>query len=173
MTRYAALLRAVNVGGLKLPMTELKAMCDDAGFANARTYIASGNVVFGADLSEPQIKNVLEQRLQAFAGKPVPVMIRTPAELRAVVAANPFPDAQPSRLLIVFLDGAPAANALDGVRHQTSERIALGLREIYIDFSEGIATSKLVVPAMKLGTARNLNTVIKLAELADALPGRG
>ena len=173
MRRYAALLRAVNVGGMKLPMTELKAMCDDLGFAHARTYIASGNVVFGTKLSEAEIKSVLEKRLQEFAGKPVPVMIRTPEELDAVASANPFLDAQPSRLLILFLDDPPAPNALDSVRHQTAERIALGKREIYIDFGDGIGTSKLVVPAMKDGTARNLNTVIKLAELAAALPVEG
>ncbi|HEY0489493.1 MAG TPA: DUF1697 domain-containing protein, partial [Telluria sp.] len=53
MTTFIALLRAVNVGGTgKLPMTELKAMCEAAGFTNVRTYIASGNVVFDSALAE-------------------------------------------------------------------------------------------------------------------------
>lgn len=170
MKRYAALLRAVNVGGQKLPMNELKAMCEDAGFANARTYIASGNAVFGSDLTAREVKQALEERLEAFAGKPIPAMVRTAEELAAVITANPFPDARPNRLLVLFLDGAPAANDLQKVRHQKDERLALGKREIYIDFADGIGTSKLALPAMTVGTARNLNTVTKLAEMASALP---
>lgn len=169
MRRYAGLLRAVNVGGLKLPMTELKAMCDAAGFERARTYIASGNVVFGSALSEAGVKAVLEARLEAFAGKRIPVMVRTPEELEAIAAANPFGDAKPNLLLVLFLDQPPPADALDQVRHQNGERIALGKREIYIDYAGGVGASKLIFPAMKLGTARNLNTVRKLAELAKAL----
>jgi uncharacterized protein (DUF1697 family) len=163
------MLRAVNVGGLKLPMAALKAMCDDAGFVAARTYIASGNALFLSALSEAVVKAELERRLQAFAGKPIPVMLRTPDELRSAIAANPFRDAQPSRLLILFLDGPPPSDALEQVRHRTVERLALGRREIYIDYADGIGTSKLALPAMKLGTARNLNTVRKLAELAATL----
>jgi uncharacterized protein (DUF1697 family) len=169
MKRYIALLRAVNVGGLKLPMTELKAMCEHAGFEAARTYIASGNAIFRSALGEAQVRAELERRLEAFAGKPIAVMVRTPEELHGVIAANPFPDAQPNRLLILFLESAPPKDALDRVRHQTVERLALGKREIYIDYADGIGTSKLAIPAMKTGTARNLNTARKLAELARAL----
>ena len=74
MPRYVALLRAVNVGGTgKLPMTELTAMCLDAGFADVQTYIASGNVVFSSKLGAAKVKAALEQRLHAYAGKPVGV----------------------------------------------------------------------------------------------------
>lgn len=169
MRRYAGLLRAVNVGGLKLPMTELKAMCDAAGFERTRTYIASGNVVFASPLAEAEVKAALEPRLEVFAGKPIPVMVRTPEELEGVAAANPFLDARPNLLLVLFLDEPPPADALDHVRHQNGERIALGRREIYIDYSAGVGSSKLAFPAMKLGTMRNLNTVRKLAELAAAV----
>ena len=72
MPVYVALLRAVNVGGTgKLPMSELRAMCEKAGFANARTYIASGNVVFAASESEAAVKRVLERALETYAGKSV------------------------------------------------------------------------------------------------------
>ena len=78
MTAYIALLRAVNVGGTgKLPMAELKAMCEDASLKTVRTYIASGNVVFESSLSENGVKQQLERRLLAYAGKPVSVMVRT------------------------------------------------------------------------------------------------
>src|SRR3984885_3077718 len=84
MTKYVALLRAVNVGGTgKLPMTELKSMCDASGFLNARTYIASGNVVFESNLTESAVKASLTKCLSTFAGKPVDVMVRTGPEMAA------------------------------------------------------------------------------------------
>ena len=77
MSVHVALLRAVNVGGTgKLPMVELVAMCEDAGFTDVRTYIASGNVVFRSGLGEAGVRKALGQRLQAYAGKPVGVWVR-------------------------------------------------------------------------------------------------
>ena len=167
MTVFVALLRAVNVGGTgKLPMTELKAICEAAGFERVRTYIASGNVVFDSGSSEAQVKAALEQRLQAYAGKPIAVMVRTAAELAAVLECNPFPNCNPSRVLITFLDTPPVPEALQTVKHQRSEQLFLGKREIYVNYGDGIGTSKLVVPAAKAGTARNVNTVRKLLALA-------
>ncbi len=108
MPAYAALLRAVNVGGTgKLPMSELQAMCEAEGYAGVRTYIASGNVVFHTPLGEAQVKAALERRLQAYAGKPVRVLVRTAAELARIIAANPFPDEQPNRTVAILLDHAP------------------------------------------------------------------
>ena len=169
MTAYVALLRAVNVSGLTLPMAELKAMCDTAGFEGARTYIASGNAVFAAALSEAEVKAELERQLHAFAGKPIPVLVRTAAEMRAVAAANPFPEATPSRTYVLFLDAPPAADAADAVRHRTVEELRLGEREIYIHYPDGMGRSKLSIPAAKIGTARNMNTVAKLAQMAAEL----
>src|ERR1700733_2900171 len=98
MTHYVALLRAVNVGGTgKLPMTELRAMCESLGFTNVRTYIASGNVVFASKLSEKSVKAKLEGCLEAYAGKPVGVLVRTGAEVAAALDANPFKSAEPNR----------------------------------------------------------------------------
>ena len=81
MTAFIALLRAVNVGGTgKLSMSDLKAMCEAAGFAKVATYIASGNVVFESGWSRPaQVKSALEARLEAYAGKRVGVVVRTSA----------------------------------------------------------------------------------------------
>lgn len=76
MNAYVALLRAVNVGGTgKLPMRELVAMCKDAGFSDTRTYIASGNAVFRSGLDEAAVREALARRLQAYAGKPVGVLV--------------------------------------------------------------------------------------------------
>ena len=141
MAAFVALLRAVNVGGTgKLPMSDLKAMCEELGFGAVRTYIASGNVVFTSRKSEAAIKAALEKRLQAYAGKPVGVLVRSAAEMAQVSADNPFPQAAPNRTMAMFLDRAPPADTLAGIRGQKDEEIRLGRREIYIHYGEGMAT---------------------------------
>lgn len=141
MPAWIALLRAVNVGGTgKLAMSDLKAMCDELGFASTKTYIASGNVVFKSGQPEAAIKAALEKRLETYAGKPVGV-----------------------------LDRAPPADALEGVRGQKNEKICLGRRVIYVHYGDGMGSSKLVIPAAKAGTARNMNTIATLAKMAAEL----
>lgn len=167
MPTYIALLRAVNVGGNgKLPMAELREMCVAAGFQDVRTYIASGNVVFRAAKSAAQVKLALEARLAEYAGKPVGVVLRTGADLARVLAGNPYPQAAPNRIVAIFLDEPPPVDALDAVRHRRDEQIALGEREIYVHYGDGMADSKLVIPAARAGTARNMNTVAKLIDMA-------
>ena len=166
MTRWVALLRAVNVGGTgKLPMAELKALCEELGFAGVRTYIASGNVVFGSDLDEAGVRSALETALLARYGKPIGVLVRSASELAALLAANPWPERPGNRVVALFTDDPPS---LEGLRGQRDERLALGPRALLIDYGEGMADSKLVVPASKTGTARNMNTVAKLADMAAA-----
>jgi uncharacterized protein (DUF1697 family) len=170
MTTFVALLRAVNVGGTgKLPMEDLRALCAEAGFAKVRTFIASGNVIFICRKSESQVKAALEARLEEYAGKKVGVFVRTAAEMAAVAANNPFPDAPANRIMAFFLDAPPPYDAIDHVVGRKDERIALGLREIYVHYGEGMGKSKLRIPAAKAGTARNMNTVAKLAEMAAEL----
>jgi uncharacterized protein (DUF1697 family) len=167
MGSFVALLRAVNVGGTgKLPMSELKAMCEELGFAAVRTYIASGNVVFTSRKSEAAIKTALEKRLHAYAGAPVGVLVRSAAEMAQVSADNPFPKATPNRTVAIFLDRAPPEDALASIRGQNNEELSLGRREIYVHYGDGMGTSKLVLPAAKTGTARNMNTVATLAKMA-------
>ena len=170
MTAFVALLRAVNVGGTgKLPMTDLKALCEAAGFARVRTYIASGNVVFQSRKSETAVKAALEAALAAYAGKPVGVLVRTAAEMAAVGDANPFPGLATNATVAIFLDEAPPADAIEKAAGLREEQIRLGRREIYVHYGAGMGTSKLRIPAAKAGTARNLNTVAKLAEMAAEL----
>jgi uncharacterized protein (DUF1697 family) len=170
VTAFVALLRAVNVGGTgKLPMTELKTICEAEGFTKVKTYIASGNVVFETALPEAKVKAALEKRLTDYAGKVVGVLVRTAAEMRAVLAANPFLEMPSNRMVAIFLDAAPAADTLDHVVAPDREEVRLGKREIYIYYPQGQADTKLKVPGAKLGTARNINTVSKLAEMASAL----
>jgi uncharacterized protein (DUF1697 family) len=168
MTAFIALLRAVNVGGTgKLPMAELKSMCEAAGFQSVRTYIASGNVVFQSSQTEAHVKASLEAALAAYAGKPVGVIVRTAAEMAAVLAGNPFTQMPANFTVAIFLDSAPAADALAALSGHASEQLRLGRREIFVYYPHGQGQSKLKVPAAKNGTARNMNTVAKLAEMAE------
>lgn len=171
MTAFVALLRAVNVGGTgKLPMSELKAMCEAEGFGSVATYIASGNVVFTSDRSEAEVRAGLERRLAAYAGKPVGVLVRTAAEMAQVLADNPFTGAKPNWTVAIFLDAGPPADALETVRDRADgEEVRLGKREIYVSYGSGMGRSKLKIPAAREGTARNINTIAKLAEMAAAL----
>jgi uncharacterized protein (DUF1697 family) len=167
MTRYVALVRAANVGGTgKLPMSELTAMCADAGFTRVETYIASGNVVFDSKLAASKVKAALEARLHVYAGKSVGLVVRTAEEMAAVLKANPFPKAEPRHTHAIFLDGRPPRDALDHAVGRTDEEMRLGEREIFVHYSSGMGRSKLRIPATKTGTARNMNTVAKLAEMA-------
>ncbi len=164
MSVFVALLRAVNVGGTgKLPMADLKAMCEALGFLGVKTYIASGNVVFESTLGEAEIKAALEARLQAYAGKPVGVLVRSHAEMVAVEARNPFSGMPANRVMAIFLDAPPLGDFEAKVKGRKDEVIAAGVREIYVHYGDGMATSRLKIPAAAAGTARNMNTVRILA----------
>jgi len=167
MTTYIALLRAVNVGGTgKLPMQDLKKLCEQQGFTNVRTYIASGNVIFESAKREAAIKATLETALRRYAGKHVGVLVRTAKEMQQVLASNPYEKLEPNRTVACFLDEAPPEDALRTVTGAVNEKVSLGQREIYVYYGADMAHSKLKVPAATAGTARNMNTIAKLAELA-------
>lgn len=168
METMIALLRAVNVGGTgKLPMAELRAIADAEGFSNARTYIQSGNLVFQTERGPAEAKDALEARLRTYAGKPVGVILRTAEEMAAVLAANPFPDAEPSKVGVLFLDAAPPRDTFEVAKGQADEQISLGPREVFVHYPSGMGRTKLRFPAMADGTVRNINTVAKLARMAN------
>lgn len=171
MTAYVALLRGVNlVGRSTLKMADLKSIADELGLKNARTFIASGNLLFASEEPEEKLRNLLEQALRAHMSKDVRVMLRTAEEMASIAAANPFADAPPKNVQAFFLNSAPPADLLDTVRNRGDERITAGRREVYVAYGEkGIGRSRLRIPAAEAGTARNMNTVAKLAELAREL----
>jgi uncharacterized protein (DUF1697 family) len=168
MTRYVALLRAVNVGGTgRLAMADLRTICAAAGFTRVETYIASGNVVFDSKVGATKVKALLHSRLAAHLGKPIGVVVRTEAEMAAVLKGCPFTDMEPKHTYAIFLDAPPPSDALQRAAGRTDERLALGEREIFVHFPRGMGRSKLRIPASKDGTARNMTTVAMLAEMAS------
>jgi uncharacterized protein (DUF1697 family) len=166
--RYVALLRGVNlVGRSTLRMSDLRAIADELGLGAPRTLLASGNLLFTSKRSEESLRNELEHRLGQYMGKNLRVMVRTAEEMAAVVAGNPFSEVAPSAVQAFFLNESPPANLIDTVNIRDDERIAPGTREIYVAYGErGIGRSRLQIPAAEAGTARNMNTVARLAELA-------
>ncbi|MBL8803525.1 MAG: DUF1697 domain-containing protein [Planctomycetes bacterium] len=166
MPTHIALLRAVNVGGTgKLPMAELRALAEQLEFENPRTYIASGNLVFESALAANKARAKLEAALAEHLGKPVGVVMRSAGELRALLEANPFPDAPPSRVLVSLLNDPLPADWESGVRNQKGELIVATKRELYVHYVDGQGASKLRIPAAEAATARNLNTLRALLEL--------
>ena len=166
MTSWVALLRGVNLGKRQLRMEELRRIATELGLDAPRTYIASGNLLFESGKSEQALKAALETALEQHMGAHIGVMIRTAAEMEAVAGDNPFSSEPGNRVVAVFLDAAPPKDAAEGVRNLANERIEPGKRELYVHYPEGQGRSKLVIPAAATGTARNMNTVAKLAELA-------
>ncbi len=118
------------------------------------------------DGAEAEAKAALEAELRSHAGKPVGVIVRTAAEMAKVVAYNPFPDRAANLTVAIFLDRAPPADALRRVKGRANEELRLGAREIYVHYPDGMGRSKLRIPAARDGTARNMNTVAKLAGMA-------
>lgn len=170
MTQYVAFLRAVNVGGTgKMPTAELRQMFETLGFADVKTYIASGNVAFSSEKSENAIKSALEEKLAEYAGKPVAVFVRTAAEMRRILKESPFADKAPNFTFVVFLERKAPKDALARAVRLVDEQVRIGKREIYVHYPNGVSRSKLRIPAAEDGTARNMNTVRKMVELTSGM----
>ena len=177
MKRVAGLLRAVNVGGRKVLMADLKRVAADAGFDAPTTLLASGNVLFGTRLSPEDAGRTLEAAILKEIGVATDVVVRDLAQLQAVMAANPFPRQareEPNRLMAMFLSGAPQGE-LDSLAPGCvmGEEVRLGPGCLYIWFPQGAGVSKLgntfIERRLKVrGTARNWNTVGKLRDLLNA-----
>ena len=169
MTAFVALLRAVNVGKRQLKMADLKRIAEDLGLESPTTYIASGNLLFASDKSEKALKAALENALAEHMGAPVGVIIRTAKEMAAVAKANPFGEQPGNKVAAIFLDKAPPMACAEDAKNVAGETIRIGKREIYVHYPDGQGRSKLAIPAGAFGTARNMNSVAKLAEMAEEM----
>lgn len=120
-----------------------------------------------------QVRSTLEDKLFAYAGKKVGVIARTAAEVADTFARNPFPDSPGNRVMALFIDGPLPSNPTDGATGIQNEQIRLGKREIFVLYPDGMAKTRLRIPSEKQGTARNMNTVAKLAEMTAAFTQPG
>lgn len=168
MSLQAALLRGVNIGGRKVIMTELKAVCEGAGCTDVRTLLASGNVVLNARAKDAALERKLEAAILKDLGLRSEVFVRSHAELEAIIAANPFKafaKATPNYYVVYFMRAKPGAAELEAMEKTAlaGEEWKEGKSCLYIKFPRGQGVSKLRLP--RLGTARNWNTVGKLAAM--------
>lgn len=169
------MLRGINLGKRQLKSAELKAVIEGLGFTEVKTLLASGNVVFtGRGETADALEARIHDALAVATGLKSEIFVRTPEEMAAVVAANPFADAEeerPSFLVVTFHRKPVDAAAVDALMADYSgpERAQAIGRELYIDFPEGQGRSMLHAPLGKatrdpITTARNWNTVLKIRD---------
>jgi uncharacterized protein (DUF1697 family) len=168
----------VNVGGRKVTMAELKVAATKLGYENARTLVASGNLVFDARKTVPaKLEAALEAAIETTFGLFSEVMVRDPADWAAIIKANPFPKKakdDPAHLVCVVCKDKPDAKGIDAFlktfreKYDKGEQLKIVGREIYIDYGPSIGQSKLILPKKTCtGTARNWNTMLKLQAMLD------
>jgi uncharacterized protein (DUF1697 family) len=174
MSRYAAFLRGINVGGHRVKNTELRALFEAMGLAEVRTFRASGNVIFRAD---SELTNELSERIEASLeqslGYGVATFLRTAGEFREIARAEPFAakhvEASAGRLQVGMLDAPPAASVRKQVLALASDddRLAFGARELYWLPSGGMLESalelKLIEQLIGPMTLRTKNTIEQIA----------
>jgi uncharacterized protein (DUF1697 family) len=176
MSAHIALLRAVNVGGRKVLKDDLLGLARDLGFDDAKTLLASGNLVlWGKGASDAEMEKRLEGGLEKRMGLRTDFMVRSPGELKTIIADNPWPDLateRPSHLVVNFLKHAVPAADVEVLRAAITgrERVEAHGKELYVDFIDGIGESMLDRDWKKtkkapVGTVRNWNTVLKLAAM--------
>jgi len=179
LTRYALLLRGVNVGGPTnvLPMVELRDMLDEIGCTHVQTYLQSGNAVFSCTRSPEEITKDIERLLEQFMGRHIATTLRTQAELKSILAANPFQDiaTDPQFLTVTFLTASPTEQELAPLHEKSfePELFKVSGQEIFMWQPNGQARSNLAfalgrLPLRGTYTTRNWNTVTKLSELLES-----
>ena len=179
-----SMLRGVNVVGRnKIQMDSLRQLCESLGLRDAQTYIQSGNVVCRAIANEhAKLAGRIEAAIEKKFGFRPGVMLRSAAELKGIIARNPFAKRsgiEPSKLLVIFFAVQPRLemrSQILGAKTGHPEEVVFDGRELYIYFPNGQGRSKLW-PAIdralkKSGTGRNWNTVLKLLEMAEKMEGR-
>jgi uncharacterized protein (DUF1697 family) len=181
MTVVICMLRGVNlVGHNRIKMDALRALCESLGLRDAQTCVQSGNVVFRTNARDlARLAKRIEDAIERGFGFRPAVIIRTPSDLRAVIARNPFAkrkDTHASKLLVMFLASEPGAEARTQALaiKAAPEELKMHGREVYIYFLNGQGQTKLplakIEKTLKTSwTGRNWNTVSKLLEIAEKL----
>jgi uncharacterized protein (DUF1697 family) len=181
MNVVISMLRGVNVGGHnKIKMDALRELYESLKLRDAQTYVQSGNVVFRTKEQDlVKLAKRIEDTIERSLGFRPNVILRTPAELRNVIAGNPFAGRdgiEPNKLLVTFLADHPGQEARDKVLaiKTDPEELRLEGREIYVYFPTGMGRSKLQMGGIERilkvpGTGRNWNSVTKLLEIAEKL----
>jgi uncharacterized protein (DUF1697 family) len=175
---HIALLRGINVAGhKKLPMRELRSLCEEMGWLEVRSYIQSGNLVFRSSVTGPRLETALERAIEEHFGFSISVLVRSAKNWSGYLKENPFPRAserEPNRVMLVLAKQAPKKDALRELSPyaKNGERLRRGKSVLWIHYPQGVAKSKLTPSVLErcVGspvTARNWRTVLKLEEMAQ------
>ncbi len=178
MTRMVALLRAVNVGGRKLPMADFRRQVAGLGWKNVATYIQSGNVVFDANCGPAEAGAALEALIREHHGYDAPAIVRTHAQWAKYPPGNPFPEAArdtPRYLLMLISRQPPATEAAELIQSRATagEQVRQAGDALWIHFPNGSGTSRLTPGLIDKAigspaTSRNYRTVCTLLDMLDA-----
>ena len=172
MPRYVALLRAVNVGGRKVPMAELRTVLADLGYDDVETYLQSGNATFTAmERSAAKVGQAVEAAIEKAFGFATPVIVTTPKAVAAIASANPFKGVDTKEVHVAFLSEQPkaaAAKAFPADRFAPDE-LRVGKKAAYLHYPNGVGRSKMTNALIEkhLGvtaTTRSWNTVTALSK---------
>lgn len=177
MTTRILLVRAVNVGGAKLPMAEFREILSGLGGENVRTYIASGNAVLEVPGDGDAFDRAVEKALTERYGYVREVLSRTPQQLETALSAHPFDVTDPKFSYIAPLTGRPSDEAIGRARDVPTgdDQWEVIGEDLHIRYANGAGRAEYdMIKALKRlgvqGTARNLNTVRALIELAAKTP---
>jgi uncharacterized protein (DUF1697 family) len=169
---YVAFLRGVNLGPTnKISMPALRAMAEDLGYADVATYINSGNLILSSAKKADTVEREISKTIKDTFGRPIDVTVRTPAQLKKILAENPYPDGNPSQVTVAFLTKAPAKDAKDKVAAVAKdyEPFTIAGQQVYVNYSQGIGRSKLAEKFSDIigvsSTVRNIRTVDKVLAL--------
>jgi len=177
MSTHVALLRGINVGGRnKIPMADLRDLLVALGFADAKSLLQSGNLVFRSDRrTGAKLEQLLEAETKKRFDLSIDFLVRSAVEWEMVVSRNPFPDAaehDPSHLLVMFLKTTPAAKDVQALQAAIvgPEVVHADGNHLYAVYPAGIGDSKLTNTLIERklgarGTGRNWNTILKLAAM--------
>lgn len=165
-TTHVALLRAINVGGVSVPMARLRELAADLGWTDVATHLATGNLLLRTAESASAVAERLSARLRAEYAREVPVVVRTPAQLAAALErVRPvFPDAEPRRVQVAFLDRDPGAGADERLGDfAPDEHVHLG-HELALHYPLGQARTRLTTTLIErrlgvVATVRGLGTI--------------
>lgn len=170
LTQYAAFLRGINLGpSNKIAMPALRATAERLGYTEVRTYINSGNLVFTSQGDDQGLSEAIHEAIRQDFGLEIDVAVRTADELRAVLAGNPYPEGDPSRVTVAFLMRPAPADAEQRVAAVADEPYTFAGREVWVNYTKGQASSKLAAQFSRVigvsATVRNVRTVGKVVEL--------
>lgn len=172
MATYVAFLRGVNLGpNNKISMPTLRAMAEDLGYTDVATYINSGNLIINSSKKAATIERELSKAIKSTFGRQIDVTVRTSTQLNKILAENPYPEGNPSRVTVALLTKAPAADAKDRVAGVAKdyEPFTFSGQVVYVNYSQGIGRSKLAERFSAIigvsATVRNIRTIEKVLEL--------